>query len=1038
MNRTSLLKGVLALLGSFLILLSVNPGFVPREELPIVVKEDPPFLSVDSAWVDSLMAKMSVDEKIAQLLMVQAYSNMGQDHEGEIEKLIQRHKIGGIIFFHGTAERQVKLINRWQNLSETPLLVGMDAEWGLDFRLKNTIKYPRQMALGAITDDNLIRQLGQDMAEQLRAIGVHMNFSPVADINNNPGNPVINTRSFGEDRRRVSEKVNALYQGMQDGGLLVTAKHFPGHGDTNVDSHHALPVIGFSRERLDSIELFPYYAAIPDGLSGIMVAHLHVPSLDSSENRPTSLSKRVVTGLLKEEMGFEGLVVTDAMTMQGVNENFKPVEAEIEALKAGNDILLMPSDVSKVITGIHRAIRRDEISMEQVEASCRKVLMAKAYMGLDTLRTVPSENLQQRITHRKYIPLQEKLVEGAITLVRDSLVSIPFSHLERLDYATMNIGVGSPTEFTERLDLYKHGAHYYYEDVTGLPSGEAYDTLMGKYNTLVISLYYTRSFGNNYDIPEGLSEYLDTLDFDGNVILNLFGYPYALDVLGSLETADAIMVSYTRDSLNQVMAAEGLFGGISITGTLPVSVGERFPVGTGIQTAGGTRLRYRSPEAVAMSHDTLKKIDSIVNAALREKAIPGCQVLVARKGNVIWNKAYGHHTFRRRNRVQYEDVYDLASITKIASTVPALMRLQDQGRFSVDSILGAYYPGIDTSAKDTLPIRDILTHQAGLTPWIPFYMNTIEPMDTSQTIFSTNFNYTYSIRLGPAAFANRNIVYKDSIYDKKFSMDYPVRVANDLYMRSAFRDSIYKWILQSPLKEKKYHYSDLGYYFLYRSVEMITDTLFYPYNWMNFYGPLGAESLGFLPLNRYPKSRILPTENDRVFRRQLIHGDVHDPGAAMLGGIAGHAGLYSNANDLAKMMQMFLQYGSYGGKRFIDSATIAEFTREQFPENDNRRGLGFDRPITDEADAGPACDEASELSYGHSGFTGTLAWVDPEYDLVYIFLSNRIHPNQDNFKLISSNVRTNIMEKIYHAIEDADVRPTHEGYVSPLPPLFDP
>ena len=1008
---------VLLLLGLLIFIAPVNPGFYSRGEIVAAATKKPPFLEKQVPWVDSLMGEMTLDEKIAQLLMVQAYSNRDPSHLEDLEDLVKKEKVGGIIFFQGGPLRQAHMTNALQTLSEVPLLIGMDAEWGLDMRLDSVIRYPRQMELGAVRNNMLIYRFGQEVAQQLRQLGVHMNFAPVADINNNPNNPVINTRSFGEERKQVADKVNACFQGMQSEGILVTAKHFPGHGDTQTDSHYDLPVLNFSRERLDSLELYPFRKAIRNGITGIMVAHLQVNALDDRENRPASLSDTIVKDLLRHELGFKGLVVTDAMNMKGVSAHFSPGDAEVEALKAGNDIILMPADVSRTIHHIRRAVKRGEISESQVDRSCRKILLAKKWLGLDTLRTVSTEGLFERLNDRKYLPLREQLAEQAITLVKDDSEIIPFRKLENMQLATINIGAKGPTTFTDYLDKYKNGEHYFFDSPLDFPLDSALKAELLQYNTLIISTYYTRSYGNNYDIPPGVAEFINRIDFDGNLVLTHFGYPYALDVLGDLEHADAIMVAYTNQELNQQFAAQALFGGTSIRGRLPVSVGERYPAGTGRITRGATRLSYGSPEGVGMNYDSLKVIDEIIQKALAIKATPGCQVLVARNGRVVWQSAYGYHTYRRRQPVKNEDLYDLASITKIASTIPALMRLQDQGRFSLDSLLGYYIPELDTSQKAQLQIRDILTHQAGFQAWIPFYIQTIEPLDTAQHLFSTNFSYTYPYKLGPASYANRNIVFKDSVYERAYSMDYPFQVADHLYVRRDYQDSIYHRILESPLGDNEYLYSDLGYYYLYRAVEDITDTLFYPYNWFNFYGPLGAETMGFLPLNRFDKSRIVPTENDIIFRRQLVHGHVHDPGAAMLGGVCGHAGLFSNANDLAKMMQMYLNNGTYGGQRFIDSATIAEYTRCQYCELENRRALGFDRPITDEEDAGPACNSASEFSFGHSGFTGTIAWVDPKYDLLYIFLSNRIHPDQYNIQLITENIRTEIQEQLYRSLE---------------------
>ncbi|MCF8346934.1 MAG: serine hydrolase, partial [Bacteroidales bacterium] len=928
-----------------------NPGFLSSDEIVENITIDPPFLSSDTVWVDSLMNVLSLEEKIGQLMMVQAYSNRDAAHLEELLTMVDKWKIGGVIFFQGGPVRQALMTNALQEASEIPLLVAMDAEWGLGMRLDSVISYPRQMMLGALRNNNLIYRMGQDIGSQLHDLGVHMNFAPVADINNNPGNPVINTRSFGEDRYRVSDKLTYYFTGLHDKNILVTAKHFPGHGDTDVDSHHDLPVINFDRNRLDSMELFPFRHAINNGVSGIMVAHLQVPVLDDRENRPVTLSEAAVSLLLKREMKFKGLVVTDAMNMKGVSNHFSPGDAELEAIKAGNDIILMPSDLRKTIKGIKRAVRNGEITAERIDASCRKVLLAKSWAGLDSVQFVETDDLVARLNARSYLPLQHEIAEQAITLVRDRDKLIPLKGLETLQLATFNFGVEGPTAFTNQLDKYHSGDHFYYHDAENFPSKSELNKLLSRYNTLIVGLYYTRSYGNNYDIPAGLKELLNAIDFNGDMIVNLFGYPYALPVLGGLQQAGVVMVSYTTDRLNQQYAAQGIFGGTSLSGTLPVSAGMEYPAGTGTLTAGGTRLSYGCPEAVSMQYDTLKRIEEIIDGAIMDKAMPGCQVLVARKGKVVWNRSYGYHTYLKRQPVRDDDLYDLASITKIASSIPAIMKLQDQQLFSVDSTLGEYLQLGDTSAKAGLVIRDVLTHQAGLRAWIPFYTKTLEPMDTAQQLFSNNFSYAYPYRIGPAAFANRNIRYKDSVYERSYSAAYPLQVADELFLRADYRDSIYDEILRSPLGKKEYLYSDLGYYYLYRIVEKIAGSAFYPYLWKNFYGPIGAGTLGFLPLKQFSPERIVPTENDMIFRRQLIRGYVHDPGSAMLGGICGHAGLFSNANDLAKMMQIYLNHGSYGGERYIDSSTIAAFTRCQFCDEENRRGLGFDRPITEEEDA---------------------------------------------------------------------------------------
>ena len=1004
------------ILGLLVLVSAVNPGYLSSVEIAAGITRDPPFLKVSNHWVDSLMNGMTLDEKIGQMIMVQAYSDKDESYQNDLLKLVKKYKIGGLIFFTGGPVRQALLTNRLQAASGIPLLIAMDAEWGLEMRLDSVIKYPRQMELGAVRNDQLIYHLGKDFGSQLRELGVHMNFSPVADINNNPDNPVINTRSFGEDRNDVTNKVVSLFSGMQKEKVLVTAKHFPGHGDTNIDSHHDLPVLDFSRERLDSLELYPFREAIRRGVSGIMVAHLNVRALDPRENIPSSLSDKVVSDLLRKEMKFKGLIVSDAMSMKGVSNHFKPGEGEVEAAKAGNDIILMPTDVYKTISEISRAVRKGEIPIEQIEASCRRILQAKLWLGLDTIQPVNTVGLTERLNSRSYLPVRQELAERAITLLKNENDVIPLKNLESIQLATLNFGVAGPTTFTKQLDLYHSGDHFFYSTPSDFPADSMLNKDLSDFNTLIVSLYYTRSFGRNFDIPAGVKELINRINFDGNMIINLFGYPYALGVLGELDNADAIMISYTKEEINQQFSAQGIFGGTSVSGRLPVSVGTKYKVGSGLIVKGGSRLSYSCPEAVSMSYDTLLRIEEIIEEAIRSKAMPGCQVLVARKGRVVWNKSYGYHSYLKRQPVQNDHLYDLASVTKIAATIPAIMKLQDMQLFSLDSMLGNYFPEMDTSEKAHLKIRDILTHQAGLNPWIPFFTSTIEPMDSSFRLFNNNYNDTYPLKLGPGLYANRNIKQKEGIYSRTYSPEYPVEVAENLFIHADYRDSIYQRILRTPLERKEYKYSDLGYYYLFRIVEDISGEYFYPYLWHNFYAPLGAETLGFLPLNRFDKSRIVPTENDLIFRKQLITGYVHDPGAAMLGGICGHAGLFSNANDLAKIMQMYLNHGTYGGERYIDSATIAEYTRCQFCDFENRRALGFDRPITDEDDAGPASNSASDRSYGHSGFTGTIVWIDPEYDLLYIFLSNRVHPDQSNSKLISMNVRTKIQEILYKAI----------------------
>ncbi|MEN8158109.1 MAG: glycoside hydrolase family 3 N-terminal domain-containing protein, partial [Bacteroidota bacterium] len=980
---------IVILVTLFLVFHIAVPGTPDMLPFSPQFQQAPPFLEVDTTWVDSVMKQLSLEEQIAQMIMVQAYSNMGETHQKEIARLISRYHVGGIAFFQGDPVSQAILTNRYQDASEVPLLVAIDGENGLGMRLDSTIRYPSQMALGAITDNALIYQLGGDMARQMKRLGVHMNLAPVADVNNNPANPVINTRSFGEDPDQVAAKVVALMRGMQDGGLLVAAKHFPGHGDTGADSHHALPVVPYGRERLDSLELYPFREAILSGLTGIMVAHLQVPALDARENRPATVSDRMVTGVLKDELGFRGLVITDALNMKGLSKYFEPGEREVEAVIAGNDILLMPSDVGKAITEIKRAVRRGEISVERINESCRKILLAKQWTGLNLPVSVEMASLTEDLNHPDYKANHRELIAHTLTLARDRDSILPLSHLEDMKLATVTISRKGMEHVGATSDLYLTGDHFTLPSRAARQEQERLIEKLKGYNTIIVNIWNTSSYASRrYGITDETVRFVEALhplirdNPQARLVLNVAGTPYALARFVNLDHVGAMILSFDDDPLYQEYTLQAIFGGRGFSGKLPVSGGEVVSAGDGIDTGPPVRLGYSSPLDAGLHPDTLVLMDTIIEEAIREKAMPGCQLLVARHGEVVWHRAYGHHTYQGKRPVELTDLYDLASITKITATLPSLMRLRDQGRFHEDSLMGSFPTVPDSSNKAGLRVGDILSHQSGLVPWIPFYYITLEPLDASQQLVSHNRSAQYPLKIGPSDWANRNVKYVDGVYDRAYSPDYPIQVAENLYLQTDYRDSLYRMLYDSELHDPEYHYSDLGYYMFQQVIEAETDTMLYPYAWYNFYAPMGAETMGFLPLNRFPAERIVPTENDIFFRRQLLRGHVHDMGAAMLGGISGHAGLFGNANDLAKMMQMYLNGGSYGGERFVDAATLETYTSCWDCENENRRGLGFDRPVTEEPDAGPACDDASASSFGHSGFTGCLTWADPENGLL--------------------------------------------------------
>ncbi len=979
---------------------------------------DPPFLVYErSPWVDSVLKHMDLGEKIAQLFLVRAYSNRGSRYEEDLAHLIRRYKPGGLLFFQGGPVRQLELTRLYQGLSEIPLLIAQDGEWGPGMRLDSTLSYPRQMMLGAVKDDSLLYRMGIDVARQFRRLGVQVNFAPVVDINNNPLNPVINSRSFGEDRWNVARKGLAYALGMQEEKVLPTAKHFPGHGDTGSDSHHTLPLIPHSRERLDSLELFPYRYMIPRALGGIMVAHLDVPALDPTPGQVSTLSKAIVTGLLREQLGFRGLIVTDALDMAGFTQAGEPGYLELEALQAGNDILLIPEDIPRAIQIIRRAVRRGEISEEEIEQHVRKILAVKYWTGLADCTVPPADSLLEDLHRPAYVALQRDLVASAITLLqnRDSL--LPIRHLEQMDIASLSIGDGQPTFFQKRMEDYTGLSHF---SIARDASPQDFAVLLEKlrnYDLVLVGIHQSNEIpARKFGISAQTISFVDSLVKAVPTVVDLFANPYSLAYFSCLADAKAVIMSYEDTEISQDYSAQLIFGGIAARGRLPVTAGASYQAGMGVDTRA-VRLGFGLPEQEGMDSGILSGIDSLVRQAIAARATPGCQVLVARHGKVVYRRAFGYHTYQNRQPVVNENLYDLASITKIAATLPALMALYDEGKISLESPLRTYLPALDTTDKGDLVLIDILTHQARLNGWVPFYRYTLEPLDTSMALYARNQSDAYPFRLDNHLYLNRDFAFKKGIFQSQFSMNYPIQVAENLFLNRTYRDSLYAMIARSPLREKKeYRYSDLGFYWFQQVVEKLSGQPLEGYVSNRFYAPLGASRLVYKPLLWFPRESIVPTENDIVFRKQLLRGYVHDPGAAMLGGIAGHAGLFSNALDLAKLMQMYLNGGSYGGSRFLQASTIERFSAAPFREEGNRRGIGFDKPETDPEKEGPTCPEASPDSYGHTGFTGTMTWVDPDVDLVYVFLSNRVHPDQENNRLIEMNIRTEIQSRIYRSM----------------------
>jgi beta-N-acetylhexosaminidase len=949
-----------------------------------------PLVSTDSLaqkqWVDSIYNAMTLKQKVGQLFMVQAFSDEKKLQKSKLLELIKNQHIGGLIYSNGGPVRQAKLDNELQAASKIPLLVGMDAEWGLSMRLDSTYAFPWNMTLGAIKDLDLIKKTGQYIGEHCKRIGVHFNFAPVVDINTNPQNPIIGNRSFGEDKNNVTEKALAFMQGMQSAGVLANAKHFPGHGDTDQDSHKTLPTISFDKKRIETIELFPYKKLISNGLSSVMVAHLNVPSLEPRANFPSSLSKPIVSDLLKTKLKFEGLIFTDALDMKGVSNFSKPGAIDVQAFLAGNDVLLMSENVEVGMEEIMLSYYSGRISEARLAHSVKKILNAKYKVGLNNYNPIKTKNLVADLNRSKDGLLYAQLMQNAITVVKNDKSTLPIKDLELKNIAYVSMGDRSGKPFLNTLKKYAK--------ITEVKSDNL-DQLIQKlkhFNLVIVGFHKSNSSPwKSYKFTNKELVWLQEIARTNEVILNIFSKPYTLDALKSYLNFEGVVVGYQNSATAQKLSAQILFGALSAQGQLPVSISNSmYKVGHGLQTSKIDRLSFGLPESVGMSSAKLSKLDSVANFAIDDKMTPGIQLLVARKGKVIYDKNFGYHTYSKQRKVRAEDLYDLASLTKILVTLPLLMELVEHGSVDLDDRLGDILPQYKKTNKSQITLKEMLSHYASLQPWIPFYQSTLDSV------------------------TNKPI---SRFFRTKKSKKYPIKISENSFLRTDFTDTIHQNIIDSELlDEKKYRYSDLPYYILKDYLESFYDVSLDALIQQRFYKTIGANYSTYNPLEKFDKTQVIPTEKDTYFRFDTVHGHVHDMGAAMQNGVGGHAGLFSNANDVAKLMQMYLQYGHYGGKQFLTPKTIDAFNTCYFCEEDNRRGVGFDKPQLDEE--GPTCGCISMTSFGHSGFTGTYAWADPEEEIIYVFLSNRTFPDSKNNRLLKENIRTEIQRLIYEAILD--------------------
>ncbi len=944
----------------------------------------------EMAWVDSVFTSLTPDQRLGQLFMVAAYSNKDRSHADRIERLVRNQNIGGVMFMQGGPKRQALMTNRLQAAAKVPLLIAMDAEWGLDMRLDSSAHFAKQMTLGAMDDPKYVYQMGRDIARKMRALGVHIDFAPVLDVNSNPGNPVIGNRSFGEDQNRVAALGTQYLKGLQDNKVMAVAKHFPGHGDTDTDSHVALPVINTDLARLTKVDLVPFQQSFEAGIMGVMVAHLYMPLFDTTNAKTTTLSHALVTDLLKDKMGFKGLVFTDALNMRSVSKLYKDGELDALALAAGNDVLLFSEDVPSALLRIHEAVAAGVLKQEDLDLRVKKILRAKYWAGLSNYTPANLVNLRDSLNLPGSKVLAQAIFEHAVTVVKNDDKLLPFQRLDTLRIAAITIGTQAEGPYATIFNKYQPGPVY------AVPDRYAPDSTFARiasrltgYNVVVVSLHNMNNTpSHSYGLGDGALKFIKQLEASKRfkTVVVAMGNAYSLKFL---ENSRTLVCGYEDHYAAQLVVPQVLFGALPARGKLPVTVSPTMAVAAGIATADLHRLHYAVPESQGLNSRVLAQIDNIALESQTYAAAPGCQVLVAKNGTVVFDQSYGYCTYDQSQPVTSSTLYDLASVTKVAGTLQAVMFLKDQGKLNLEDKVAAYLPELARTNKREMTIRDVLLHQAGLKPGIPTWERTINSNGLKPTFYA-------SIR----------------------SDDFPNEVAPGEYSTKAADDSVWAWTMRSSLLPKikgKYptEYSDLSFIVMKRVCEKVLKQPIEDFLQDNFYRPLGLGSMTYNPLQRFPKSCIAPTEKDTYYRREQLQGTVHDQTAALVGGVGGHAGLFATANDLAVLMQMNLQNGNYGGSRFFQSPVVSEFARPQAAGS--RRGLGWDHGDPSKPE-GPTSHLAPASTFGHTGFTGTCVWMDPDNQILYIFLSNRVYPDAGNNKLRQYNIRTRIQEVIYKSL----------------------
>ena len=965
-------------------------------------------------WVDSVFNSLTPEGRVGQLIIA-AVTPSGNDATRElVKRLVTQNLVGGLIYEESSIADQAAVTNLAQSLAAVPLMITIDGEWGLGMRLKEVPNFQRNLILGALDDDMLLYEYGREVARQCRRMGIHVNFAPVLDVNDNPLNPVIGDRSFGESPELVARHAIAFARGLEDGGVMAVGKHFPGHGSSSEDSHKTLPVINKSLQEINTCELVPFRRFIDSGLSGILTAHLLVPAIEGGK-APTSLSPDCVGKLLRDDMGFEGLIFTDALNMKGATQMLKG-SACVNALLAGNDVLLMPENVGAEVAAVLHAVNSGVISQSVIDERCKKMLRYKYALQLTGPQHVNTANLVNDVNSSRATVLKRQLTAGSITVIKNNDNILPIHNLQSRHIAVATIGNedGTASMFTRRCADYAEVKRFDLDKV-GSASDLAEQLHDGHFNTIIVEVG-----ADNAANRAALNAVVKKCK---NLIVVLTCKPYEIKNYGAAVTnkhVKAVVLTYQNNKLAEDYAAQTIFGGNAAGGNLPVSLSfegkkTRYDAGHGIHYPA-TRLGYSIPAEVGLEARLTAQIDSVCRLGVQQHAFPGCQVIVARHGKVVYKGSFGTIDYGSKVKVDDNTLFGLASVSKATGTISGVMKAFDDGKFDLDDKASQYIPGLRNGDKEDITFRDLLYHETGMPASLNMWQMMMDPKTYSGVLIAGAEDANHPIKVMNGAWGHKDAKLRTDILSTHKTDKFNIAIADGIWGGRVTYDSIMNRIYHAKLGKKKYLYSCCNFSLLADAVQRMTHSPLNYYVNNYIFAPLGAYHTMYRPLSKFGRDDIAYTEVDTYLRRQHIHGYVHDELAAFSGGVQGNAGLFSNANDLAKLFQMWLNGGTYGGVRLLKASTVETFTTQKSPNS--HRGLGFDKPVIGDPDASNTCPEATPETFGHTGFTGTCFWVDPKNDMFYIFLSNRVSPTRNNPNFGRISARSHINTLIYRAIKD--------------------